>query len=139
MIHEPLSLHLRANAGLQALIGSGGSARYFEGTLAQKVPNGRHRIPAVLLRSIDIQDRQVAYCGTVGTIRALATLDCYDSAARGAWLVAGAVRGALLDFRGVMSGTLLVRHIGLDLETELDDPEPGLYRVRQSWAVWFTE
>ena len=139
MIHEPLSKHLRANAGVAALIGAGTNARYFEGTLGQKAPGGKDRIPAVLLRSVDINDRQVAYCGTVGTIRALALIDCYDAAARDAWRVAAAVRGALLDFRGVMSGTLQVRIITLELETELDDPDPGLYRVRQNWAVWFTE
>lgn len=139
MIHEPLSLYLRANAGVAAIIGAGAVGRYFEGTLPQKAPGGRERIPGLLLRSIDITDRQVAYCGTVDTNRALVTFDCYDASARGAWLLAGAVRGALLDFRGVMSGTLQVRHAGLDLETELDDPEPGLYRIRQSWAVWFTE
>lgn len=139
MIHEPLSLHLRANAPLAAIIGAGGNARYFEGTLPQKAPAGKSRIPAVLVRSIDINDRQQVYCGTVGTMRALATIDCYDAAARDAWLVAAAVRGALLDFRGLMAGTLRVRTIALELETELDDPDPGLYRIRQNWAVWFTE
>ncbi len=139
MIHAPLSLYLRADAGVQAIIGAGNDARYFEGVLEQKAPGGKVRIPAVLIRSIDIVDRQVVYCGTVGTSRALVTIDCYDASARGAWLVAGAVRTALLDFRGVMSGTLRVRHIGLDLETELDDPDPGLYRIRQNSAVWFTE
>lgn len=139
MIHEPLSKHLRADAGVAAIIGSGANARYFEGTLAQKAPAAKARIPAVLVRSIDITDRQQVYCGTVATLRATVTIDCYDAAARDAWLVAAAVRGALLDFRGVMSGSLNVRTIALELETELDDPDPGLYRIRQSWAVWFTE
>lgn len=139
MIHQPLALYLRADAGVQAVIGVGDDARYFEGTITQKVPGGKLRIPALLIRSIDVPDRQQVFCGTVGTLRATVTIDCYDASARGAWLVAGAVRGALLDFRGVMSGTLRVRIITLELETELDDPDPGLYRIRQSWAVWFTE
>lgn len=139
MIHQPLSLRLRAWPALALLIGTGASQRYFEGTLGQKAEGGPARIPAVLIRSIDITDRQVVYCGTVGTTRAAVMIDCYDAGARGAWALAGAVRGALLDFRGIMGGTLKVRACSLELETELDDPDPGLYRVRQNWAVWFLE
>lgn len=139
MIHEPLSLHLRADVPLQAIIGQGAAARYFEGVLPQKSPSGKARIPAVLVRSIDINDRQVTFCGTVGTKRAVAMIDCYDATARDAWAVAAGVREALLDFRGIMGGTLKVRACTLDLEVELDDPEPGLYRIRQSWAIWFME
>lgn len=139
MIHQPLSIYLRAHAGVQAMIGAGAAARYFEGTLGQKAEGGNARIPAVVVRSIDITDRQVVYCGTVGTTRAAVMIDCYDAGTRGAWLVAAATRGALLDFRGIMGGTLKVRACTLELETELDDPDPGLYRVRQNWAVWFLE
>jgi hypothetical protein len=139
MIQAPLSLHLLASDPLTALIGLGHAARLFEGVIPQKQASGLPRLPAVLIRDVAMGDRQVTFCGTVGTSRADVSVDCYDVTPRGAWAIAEAVRGALLDFRGVMGGTLQVRACSIDAEIELQDLDPGLYRVSQTWAIWFLE
>lgn len=139
MIHQPLSLHLLAAVPVTDLIGLGAAARLFEGVIPQKQAGGKARVPAVLVRDVAMADRQVTFCGTVGTSRAVVLLDCYDVTPRGAWAIAEAVRGALLDFRGVMGGTLQVRACTIETEIELQDLEPGLYRVSQTWAIWFLE
>ena len=77
-------------------------------------------------------------CDPDALVRAQIQIDVYALSYGEAKLGADLARAALLDFTGEASGM----HIdGVSLESELDalDPEPGLYRVSQTYDVRFLE
>lgn len=123
-----------ATAGYVAGIG-GAPNRIYPLVIPQKVPHGAAQLPGVVY-SITSVERQLTYCGTSGLIRTRLSVDCYDDNYDDARALAAAVRAVLLDFTGLLGGTEDVRHMALETEIDLQDPEPGLYRVNQSWAVW---
>lgn len=112
--------------------------RVFPGVIPQKKVNGPPQHPCVTYTQSNV-DRQVLSCGTDGTVETLMQLDCvalrYDEAHE----LADAVRGVLLDFRGMLGGIVRVRAASLSSESDLSDIEPGLYRVTQTWAIWHRE
>lgn len=82
--------------------------------------------------------RSQTLCKTDSKVRATMLLDCYDKSYKGAKQLADVVRHTLIDFAGDMSGTR-VSTVILDGEVDLDDPEPGLFSVSQTYFIWFTE
>lgn len=112
--------------------------RVFPQVIPQKVPGGAAQIPAVVYERRVVQ-RQVTYCGTSGLVRTTVSLDCYAASYDEAQDLAAAVRGALIDYSGLLGGIVDVRAASLDTEFDVQDFEPGLYRVSQSWTFWHTE
>lgn len=131
---------LRTNAATAALLAAPAPVvvRVFPLVMPQKVPRGPAQYPAVVY-NITTPARQVKYCGTDGLVRALVDLDSYDTSYDDAHVLADAVRAALLDFRGALGGIVAVKHAALENEIDLQDPEPGLFRVNQTWAIWYAE
>jgi len=137
-LHDALFAALSADTSIADLLGDPPRTRIYRGLIPQKQPGQKAKMPAVVI-NISTPDRQVANCGTVGTVMSRLQLDCYDLTHDGAWAVAAEVRSTLLDFRGMLGGTVLVRSASLENESEIVDLEPGLYRVLQTWAIWHKE
>jgi hypothetical protein len=141
-----MSLH----AGLVAeLVGHTNTSAHLAGTgsnpdrvyplvIPQKVPGGAVQFPCVVYEQVDAQ-RQVAYCGTNGLVRTSIRLDCYSPSYDTAREVARAVYEVLRDYRGMLGGIVDVRAASLATEFDVQDFEPGLYRVSQSWTFWHLE
>lgn len=82
--------------------------------------------------------RVVKFCNTDELVHSSFQIDAYARSFAAARVLADGVRDALLDFTGTM-GTTQVSKCLLDSELDLIDPEPGLYRVSQSWSIWYVE
>lgn len=137
-LHAALYAELVGTAAIAALIGAHPDSRLWRAVIPQRVKAGAARYPCLVV-SVSNTDRQVANCGTVGTIDRRVTIDCYGSDNETAWALAHEVRRALIDFRGMLGGTLRVRAASLESEGEIADLEPGTYRVMQSWQIWHRE
>lgn len=82
--------------------------------------------------------RSQTMCKTDPKVRATMTVDCLAKTYLGAKKLARATGKALIDFAGDMYGTR-VSTVILESEIDLDDPDPGLYRVSQTYLIWFVE
>jgi hypothetical protein len=139
LLHAALFAELQDNAAVAALVGEESDARIWRSMVPQRLEfGGEDRLPCVVL-NVGSLSRQVANCGTVATVEARVQIDCYSADHDEAWSLAAAVRSALLDFRGMLGGALRVRAASIESETEILDPEPGVYRVMQSWQIWHKE
>jgi hypothetical protein len=137
MLHIGIEHEFVTNATTAAYL-AGTPNRVYPLVIPQKVPRGAPQTPCVVYETDGI-DRQVTYCGTSGLSRTSMKIDCYAEDYNTAKQVAQAVREVLLDFRGLLGGTVEVRHAALETEFDLQDIEPGLYRISQSWTIWHEE
>jgi len=140
MLHIGLEEELATSTVTAAyLAGTGGAPnRIYPLVIPQKVPRGAQVTPCVVYETRNV-DRQVTYCGVSGLVMTTMTIDCYADNYNTSKEVAQAVRECLSDFRGMLGGTVDVRHASLQTEFDVQDFEPGLYRVSQSWAIWHVE
>jgi hypothetical protein len=132
-LHEAIKAHLEADPAVLAI----SAGRFYYLLIPQKTATTT-RIPCVVYNRSGV-DRQVTHCGTTDLLRTSVTLDCYATTLATAHDLADAVRQALIDFSGVLGGSLPVRAASLESEDDLSDIEPGLYRVFQSWTFWHSE
>ena len=137
MIHVAIRNELVSNTGTNAYIG-GTPNRVFPLVVPQKVPNGVTTMPCVVYETGDVQ-RGVSYCGTDRLVRTMMRIDCYSTEYDEVKELAQAVRHALIDYRGSLGGIVDVRAANLETEFDLQDFEPGLFRVSQSWVFWHVE
>lgn len=137
---EGLKAELVASTATAAYIAGVGGApdRVYPLVMPQKIPHGTRQIPALVYARNSVE-RQQLYCGTSGLVRSRLSIDSYDETYDGAQELATAVRETLQDFQGLLGGIVDVRNAFLESEIDLQDIEPGLYRVSQSWAVWHVE
>lgn len=133
----------------KALVDAPETARYIAGTgtdpdrvfpmvIPQKIPGGAPQMPCVVYQNQSVE-RQQTYCETSKLVLARMALDIYATTYDEAKLLADAVRRVLQDFEGLLGGIVDVRNAALESELELQDIEPGLFRVTQSWAFWYVE
>jgi hypothetical protein len=135
LLHQAIKQHLEADTSVETLMGG----RFFYGVIPQKITtDGASRVPCVVYERRGV-NRQVTYCGTNDLIQTLVTLDVYALTYSAARELATGVRRSLIDFRGLLSGVVSVRAASLDTEFDLQDMEPGLFRVSQSWTFWHEE
>ncbi|MEO8224129.1 MAG: hypothetical protein ABI661_04945 [Gammaproteobacteria bacterium] len=118
--------------------GGGLPDRVYPLIIPQQKKNGPAQVPAVVY-AINGAERQLLYCGTSNVIRSRLQIDCYDLTYEGARELADAVRETLQDFSGLLGAIVEVRNAALETEIDLQDIDPGLYRVSQSWAFWHVE
>lgn len=137
MLHIALEQEL-VTATHTATYLAGNPNRVYPLVIPQKVVRGAAQTPCVVYETGGV-DRQTTYCGTSGLVRTTMRLDSYAEDYNTAKEVAQAVREVLSDFRGTLGGTVEVRHAKLETEFDLQDFEPGLYRVSQSWTIWHVE
>ncbi len=140
MIQDAFYAFMAAQTGITALT----STRIFPLVIPQKIYSDATKQPC-LVYSFDSKNRQKRYSGTDSLVAGSVQIDCYATTYRQAQLLAQAVRAALLDYSGTWTGNTSpqvshkVQKCFLENEIDLDDPEPGLYRVSQSWAIWYDE
>lgn len=137
MIETALVSHLRANAQVAALIGE----RVFPLMIPQHAYDEATKLPCLVYQRIGTQ-RTPLFCETDSTIRCSYYISCYARSYIKAKELAAEVRDALMDFTGIMgsgAATADVKKILSESEGDLEDPEPGLYRVLQTWTIWFVE
>lgn len=137
MIGEALFAHLRNDLGVAALVQDSSVYRIYPLVIPQKL-DAIAQMPAIVY-SLDSAARSVGYCGTFKTVDRGATIDCYALSYAGAHQVADAVTASLLDFRGQLGGLVFVHTANLITALDLQDIEPGLFRVSQSWSIWHSE
>lgn len=94
---------------------------------------------------MDTAERQVTFSGTHELVQGELEVNCYAKSYLAAQQIAAAVRDCLVDFTGPMTAntsplsTVDVSTIQLVGENNLQDEDPGLYRVLQRYAVWYYE
>ena len=137
MLHIGLEDELATSTVTAAYL-AGTPNRIYPLVIPQKVKGGAAQTPCVTYETRSV-DRQVTYCGTSGLVMTTLELNCYAEDYNTSKEVAQAVRQVLSDFRGMLGGTVDVRHASLQTEFDVQDFEPGLYRVSQSWAIWHVE
>lgn len=134
LLHEAIKVHLEADTSVSPLM----ERRFFFIIIPQKIPGGELRQGCVVYNRSGVE-RQVTYCGTSGLIKTMSTLDTYSLSYTAARALAAEVRRSLIDFRGLLGGVLSVRAASLENEFDVQDIEPGLFRVSQSWTFWHEE
>lgn len=139
-LHEGLRAQLLVDTGTGAFLAgeTDADARVYPLVIPQKVPRGRAQVPAVVYTYV-ASAWQGTYCGVSRLVSADVRLDCYARTYHEARDLAAAVRSLLHDFAGSMGGTVDVRTAILTTEFDVQDFEPGLFRVSQSWTFWYTE
>lgn len=140
MIQDAFYAFLSSQGAITAIT----STRIFPVVIPQKVYNESAKQPC-LVYSFDSKERQRRYSGTDSLVASDVTIDCYATSYRQAQVLAAAVRSVLLDYSGTWTSNTSpqvshkVQKCFLDDEIDLDDSEPGVYRVSQSWAIWYDE
>lgn len=137
MLHIGLTAEL-VNSTVTAAYLAGTPHRVYPLVLPQKKPRGAAVIPAVTFETKSVS-RQVTYCGTSGLVMTSMGLNCYADKYDDVKLLAKAVKDVLQDFRGQLGGIVDVRAASLETEFDIQDFEPGLFRVPQSWNFWHVE
>lgn len=129
MIEAALFTYLTAvGSGVRDLV----STRVYPMLAAQ---NGA--TPFVVYQRIGAE-RHVTSCGQANLTSAFIQIDSYAREYGDAKALAHAVQERIANFHGTM-GSVEVKKAFLTTELDLLDVEPGLYRVSQTYTVWFVE
>lgn len=141
-LHESIHQELAADAALGALV----AARIYPMLIPQESFKDFARHGCVVYTRVGIARMQRLCNGgtTDGLLQSTVQIDSYaqrQTTANGALAIAAAVAAVLVDFRGELGGTGgdIIKTITLDSEFEFLDPDPGLYRVSQTYTVWHVE
>lgn len=140
MIHEALFTLLRSSAGVAALVSENSSPvryRIYPLVMPQHADGDLSMVPCVVYTQVGA-NRSVRYAGTDNVVEATFQIDAYAKTYTGSIQLAAAVRTAMLDYSGTLNGTE-IKTANLTNEFALEDPEPGLYRISQSWVIWYVE
>lgn len=140
MIENALYARLASYSAVSALVADAVSPttyRIYPLVIPQHVQGEAAQQPSIVY-SKDSVERQVLFIGTNNVVRVSFQIDCYAVSHIAALTLAAAVRSALLDYAGVSAG-VVIRASSLENEFSAVDPEPGLYRVVQSWSIWHEE
>lgn len=128
MMEVDLCAFIKADAGVIAKIG--------DRLYPVVIPQTGH-VPCVVFQRLSSLYGQTL-CGTDSSVRGAFQFDAYDKTYFGARDAANAIKTALLDYSGTMGGTRVDR-VSLETETDLSDPEPGLYRVSLTFNIFYQE
>lgn len=138
MISKALFSHLSNDPVVGPLVANGNAYRIFPHHIPQQAGGGLPRVPCIVY-GIAGQVRTKTYCGTSRLIQSSISIDNYATTMAGAEDLSAAVRDSLIDFRGLMGNQLRVRDVSLEGSLSLDDMEPGLFRVSQTFEFWHVE
>lgn len=107
--------------------------------------------PAITLYRSSVERENRTFCNgaaqTTNKVRSTFQVDCWDKSATGSPTESGpkrverlaqSVRGALMDYQGTV-GSVRIDDIAIVSDSDLVDPEPGIYRVSLSINIWHTE
>jgi hypothetical protein len=134
MISTALYSLLAADGTVAALV----ATRIYPLVIPQRAANEPSGLPCLVYSRVGVA-RQQKFCGTDDLVRSTFQIDCYAQTYGGADDLASATRGALVDFRGSVSG-VEIKAAFLDSEYSVVEPEPGgLFRVIQRFVLWHDE
>lgn len=128
MIEESLQTFLVADLAVGALVAD----RVFGILAPQNVAT-----PFLVYTKV-VEEDSITYCGPDILVRSLFQFDCYAKTFKEALQLSRGLRGALVNFSGVMAGTR-VSSVLFDSELQETDPEPGLFRVSLTLFIWYGE
>lgn len=140
MIDDALFSLLRQNNGVAGIVAESSSPvtyRIYPLVMPQHEAGDPSVVPCVVYTKVGA-GRSVRYAGTDNVVEATYQIDSYAVTYKAATQLADKVRLALVDYSGTVAGTE-IKIIHLDNEFALEDPDPGLYRITQSFSVWYVE
>lgn len=146
-VESALYEHLKARAGVTALVGTGSSARIYP----DKAPIGA-AFPYIVFKKV-VQTHEhhfgtSAAAGVAGIAKATIQIDCWDDDRLGALALAEAVRdgidGLTQSTLGANGQTVRVQYVHLDddkadLVAPLDASDVGTYRVIMDFSICYVE
>lgn len=132
-IKAALATFLQTAPGITALAGD----RSYPEVIPDQVFDAASERPCVVW-SRQSAERDKTFCGTGPITRSTFSIDCYARTSLEAEQLAQAVRTALTDYRGSMSG-VEIKDVALTSDFDLLDLEPGLFRVALSFDIWHAE
>jgi len=140
VIQEGIYATLSADAGVSAIVGT----RIYPTLMPQTVYTESTKKPCIVY-TLESRDRQIRFSGTDTLVSGSLSVECYAETFVGAENLAAAVRAALVDFSGTMTGTGSpqssndVKKLFIESEAESFALEPGLYVVIQDYTIWYDE
>ncbi len=90
-----------------------------------------------LVYQVITRERSKTRCGTIDLVRTSMQIDAYGRTYASAKAASEACVAAMLDYRGTVGG-VTIKDVALSAEIDLMDPEPGLYRVSNTFEIWHT-
>lgn len=133
MIEQGLHAYLTTEPGVASFVGN----RVFPLLIPQHVHDESTKLSCLVYSKVS-DSRNVRFCGTDTFVAATYQVDCYAASFLKSKQLAAAVRSAMIDFGGSWNGTT-IKNVHLETEFDLVDPEPGLFRVSQSYRIWHIE
>lgn len=138
MIDEAVFALLRSGVGsLVAEDSSPVRYRIFPLVIPQHEAGDLDQYPCIVLTKVGAS-RGVTLSGTDELVNATYQVDSYASTYKQAAELADAVRVAVVDFNGTVGGHE-IKTVNLENEFALTDPDPGLYRIMQTYSIWCVE
>lgn len=138
MIEAGLSQFLKANAGVAALVANDPAlTRIFPLVIPEHVRGDPKKMPCLVYQRIGT-NRTATFCKTDGLVNVSMQIDCYSLSYLQAKQLADAVRKCLIDYTGLMGDTHVDR-VFSDVEFDLVEQDVLLYRVSQTYTIWFLE
>jgi hypothetical protein len=140
MIDESIFTLLRTSAGVASLVSENSSPqrfRIYPLVIPQHEDGDTSYMPCVVYTKIGTS-RGVTKSGTDTLVNGTYQIDCYATTYLAAAQLANAVRNGVIDHRGTV-GSHYFATMNLENEYAVEDPDPGLYRISQTWSVWYVE
>jgi hypothetical protein len=127
-------------SGVASLVAEGSSPtrhRIYPLVIPQHESGDLTPFPCVVFTKVGAS-RGVTLSGTDTLVNAEYQIDSYATTYTQAVQLSDAVRAALVDYSGTIGGHA-IKTANLDNEFALTDPDPGLYRIMQTYSVWYVE
>jgi hypothetical protein len=134
LLSQGLFAYLTTHASLGPAVSNGSTFRVFPMLIPQHVRADPAKLPCVVYQMTQ-RGYDNLFCGTDSVVLVRVQLDIYDRTYDGALELAALVRGAMIDYGGLM-GTITVKRVQIEDEFDAVDDDPGLYRVQQMYRVW---
>lgn len=132
MLAEGLATFLKDDSDISALV----DGRVYPLRIPQRVGKDQS-MPCLVYQRVGAVRNQ-SFCGTDQLVAASYQIDSYAIRYQDAVQLSEAVAVVLLDYTGDMGDTHVDR-VFLESEIDLNDIEPGLYRVSQTYIIWHKE
>ncbi len=138
MIDEAMFSLLRSGVGsLVAEESSPVRYRIFPLVIPQHEDGDLTQYPCIVLTKVGAS-RGVTKSGTDNLVDSTYQLDAYAATYKEAAELADATRVAIVDFNGTVAGHE-IKTVNIENEFALTDPDPGVYRIMQTYSVWHDE
>ena len=140
MIDDAFFALLRSPAGVVALVTENSSPqrfRIYPLVIPQHEQGDTTYMPCVVYTKVGLS-RGVTKSGSDTTVNVTYQVDCYATTYKAAAQLADAVRVGIIDANGTYGGHA-IKTANLTNEFAIEDPDPGLYRISQTWSVWVVE